>query len=117
MLLLIVVNSQVSIFNQLSATTSINTDTTVSMHTMPGPSLHRQHVRHPSVSLPPAAADANIEELASLSTMEQEILQSLVEGRGITKYEHIRLLEVCESCQQTFAASALQAHIITCSES
>ncbi|KAG2028621.1 hypothetical protein BDR03DRAFT_988318 [Suillus americanus] len=38
-----------------------------------------------------------------MSSMEQDVLHSLAEGRGITSYEHIGLLELCRNCQQTFA--------------
>ncbi|KAG2031250.1 hypothetical protein BDR03DRAFT_972997 [Suillus americanus] len=40
------------------------------------------------------------DELASLSMIEQEILHSLTEGRGITQYDGNGLLESCRSCQQ-----------------
>jgi hypothetical protein len=57
-----------------------------------------------------------IDELASLSLTEQQVLHSLVDGKGITQYEHIGLLEFCGGCQRMFAASALRAHILTCSQ-
>ncbi|KAG0693277.1 hypothetical protein DFH29DRAFT_881565 [Suillus ampliporus] len=77
--------------------------------------MRQKRVRRPSASSH-IASRSHVDEVASLSMTEQEILQSLVEGKGITKYEHIGLLKVCGSCQQTFAASALRAHIVTCSE-
>jgi hypothetical protein len=57
-----------------------------------------------------------VDELASLSLTEQRVLNSLVDGKGITEYEHIGLLEFCGGCQRMFAASALRAHILTCSQ-
>ncbi|KAG2756765.1 hypothetical protein P692DRAFT_20714881, partial [Suillus brevipes Sb2] len=57
-----------------------------------------------------------IDELTSLSLTEQQVLHSLVDGKGITEYEHIGLLEFCRGCQRMFAASALRAHILTCSQ-
>jgi len=72
--------------------------------------LVRRQIRRPS-------ADILVDELTSLSMTEQEILHSLAEGRGITQYDGIGLLESCGSCQWMFAASALWAHIPTCSES
>jgi hypothetical protein len=48
---------------------------------------------------------------------EQEILHSLAEGRVITQYDSMGLLELCGSCQWMFAVSALRAHIPICSES
>ncbi|KAG0697372.1 hypothetical protein DFH29DRAFT_156931 [Suillus ampliporus] len=76
------------------------------------------YVRRQSGPLASAAAvDAHVaDELASLTLTEQEILHLLADGKGITKYEHIGLLELCGGCQRMFAASALRAHILTCSQ-
>ncbi|KAG0697537.1 hypothetical protein DFH29DRAFT_878645 [Suillus ampliporus] len=64
--------------------------TTIAMH-IP---LCQKCVHCPSASLH-IASSLHVDEVASLLMMEQDILQSLVEGKGIMKYEHIRLLEVC----------------------
>ncbi|KAG2140987.1 hypothetical protein DEU56DRAFT_979862 [Suillus clintonianus] len=74
-----------------------------------------QH-RRPSTTLRlrSVADDAHIELASPTSSMEQDVLHSLAEGRGITSYEHIGLLELCGNCQQMFAASALRVHILTC---
>ncbi|KAJ8579386.1 hypothetical protein M405DRAFT_754566 [Rhizopogon salebrosus TDB-379] len=55
--------------------------------------------------------------LVGLSMTEQDTLHTLAEGKGITKYEYTGLLEVCGSCQRMFVATALRAHIVTCSKS
>ncbi|KAG2132231.1 hypothetical protein BD769DRAFT_1386509 [Suillus cothurnatus] len=58
-----------------------------------------------------------VNEVTSLSPTEQKVLRSLADGNGITKYEHIGLLELCGGCQRMFAASALRTHILTCPQS
>ncbi|KAG1813427.1 hypothetical protein DFJ58DRAFT_835030 [Suillus subalutaceus] len=50
-----------------------------------------------------------VDELASLSLTEQNALRSLADGKGITEYEHIGLLELCGGCQKMFTASALRS--------
>ncbi|KAG2067117.1 hypothetical protein BDR04DRAFT_885315 [Suillus decipiens] len=74
-------------------------------------------------SAPPRVLVVNgsvlVDELVrlSLSITEQGILHSLAKGRVITQYDGTWLLESCGSCQRVSAASALRAHILTCSES
>ncbi|KAG2127175.1 uncharacterized protein EDB93DRAFT_1109386 [Suillus bovinus] len=80
--------------------------------------LLQHQIRRPSITLrlPSVADDTHIELASPTSLKEQDVLHSLAEGRGITPYEHIGLLELCGNCQQMFAASALRAHILTCSK-
>jgi hypothetical protein len=96
---------------------SVNTNATIAAH-VPAP-LMQQQLRCTSADIHITSGSTSIltDELASLSMTEQEILHSLVEGRGITQYDSMGLLESCGSCQQTFAVSALWAHIPICSES
>ncbi|KAG2137942.1 hypothetical protein DEU56DRAFT_912581 [Suillus clintonianus] len=77
---------------------------------------HFVHRRSAPLTSAPVDAPHIADELASLSLTEQEVLHSLADGKGITKYEHIGLLELCGGCQRMFAASALRAHILTCSQ-
>ncbi|KAG1750913.1 hypothetical protein EDB19DRAFT_1825133 [Suillus lakei] len=74
--------------------------------------MHQQHITHyvhrQPTPLASAAVDVHVaNELASLSLTEHEVLCSLADGKGIMKYEHVGLLELCGGCQRMFAASAL----------
>jgi hypothetical protein len=96
---------------------SVNTNDTIAAHvTAP---LMQQQLRRTSADIHITSGSTSIlaDKLASLSVTEQEILHSLAEGRGITQYDGMGLLESCGSCQRMFAASALRAHIPICSES
>ncbi|KAG1786274.1 uncharacterized protein HD556DRAFT_1313621 [Suillus plorans] len=77
----------------------------------------RQQIHCPSANVNVGSSSVLIDELASLSMTEQGILHPLAEGRGVTWYDGIGLLESCGSCQRVFAASALWTHILTCAAS
>ncbi|KAG1887407.1 uncharacterized protein F5891DRAFT_1176672, partial [Suillus fuscotomentosus] len=68
---------------------------------------HQIHRPSAPLRFPSVADDTHIELASPTSSTEQGVLHSLAEGRGITSYEHIGLLELCGNCQRMFAASAL----------
>ncbi|KAG2061538.1 hypothetical protein BDR06DRAFT_266540 [Suillus hirtellus] len=72
-------------------------------------------VRHASLDFGEAAGREDMQNgHRELSATDEDILNKLAAGRGISRYEEIGLLEECESCGLRFASSALRAHIPTC---
>ena len=51
-----------------------------------------------------------------VSNHEQDILQWLLIGQGITLYKEIGLIEKCGNCNRLFIGSGLRAHIRACCE-
>lgn len=58
----------------------------------------------------------SLDERGVVSNLEQDILQRLSLGQGITPYEEVGLIEKCSNCNRVFIASGLRAHIRACCE-